>query len=60
MRVVGGKERRAYPSRDVDQVRQDASLRFNPVIGDLDEEVVLTEDVLISGRGGERTIEVPG
>ena len=58
VRVVGGQQRGADAAGDVEQLRVRLALRRQPVILQLDEEVVLAEDLLQPSRLLERTLVV--
>ncbi len=58
--VIGGHQRGADFSGNLDQVGHDPLLRLETMILDLDEEVLPTEDVLIMRGSLEGTFEIPG
>ena len=47
--VVGGDQPESEVAGNVDQSRAVASLLFDPVVGQFDEEVFLSEDVPVGG-----------
>ena len=57
--VVGGEQGRPGPGGDLEQVGHDRFLRGQPVILDLDEEVVSPEDVLEPAGSSDGGVEVP-
>jgi len=56
--VVGGEQRGTNLFRDLHQVGHNPPLCFDAVVLDFDEEVVLAEDVLEPGGGGDGGVEV--
>ena len=58
--VVGRQQRSADPLGDVHQVGHDLALPSDPVVHQLDVEVLLAEDVLVPGSRRHRRVEVPG
>ncbi len=58
MGVVGGEKRCPDTPGDVHEVGEDAALRFQPVVLDLDEEVVFSKDVLVVGGRRHRGIDI--
>ena len=58
VRIVGGKERSVDLLGDLNKVGKDALLGLEPMILQLDVEVVSSEDVLVLGGGPHRRVEV--
>ena len=58
VRIVRGEERGIDRSADLEEVRHDLSLRWDPVVLEFDEEVLASEDVLVHPRRGEGPCEV--